>query len=112
MQSTIRKPVRPRAAHAAGSVATEAAIVGGVTGGGEALLSTTSEGVRQAAGRLFLKLQSRYAQQRAGWLAGWLEEELLGELLSDLRRGAEVPQCPAFCRVEQILASLRGETHP
>jgi len=100
------------AGHTASELATEAAIVGGVTGGGEALLSTTSEGVRQAAGRLFLKLQSRYAQQRAGWLAGWLEEELLGELLSDLRRGAEVPQCPAFCRVEQILASLRGETHP
>ena len=44
------------AAHAAGAtagqLATEAAITGGITGGGEALVSTTSEGVRQAAGRL------------------------------------------------------------
>ena len=57
----------------AGHLATEAAIAGGITGGGEALVSTTSEGVRQAAGRLFGRLQSRYAQQRAGWLAEWLE---------------------------------------
>ena len=80
----------------AGHLATEAAIAGGITGGGEALVSTTSEGVRQAAGRLFGRLQSRYAQQRAGWLAEWLERELLGELLADLRRGAEVPQGGAF----------------
>ena len=61
------------AAHAAsttaGHLATEAAIAGGITGGGEALVSSTSEGVRQAAGRLFGRLQSRYAQQRAA-LAG------------------------------------------
>ena len=76
----------------AGHLATEAAIAGGITGGGEALVSTTSEGVRQAAGRLFGRLQSRYAQQRAAWLAEWLERELLGDLLADLRRGAEVPE--------------------
>ena len=84
------------AVHAAGAtaghLATEAAIAGGITGGGEALVSTTSEGVRQAAGRLFIRLQSRYAQQRARWLAEWLERELLGDLLADLRRGAEVPR--------------------
>ena len=88
------------AVHAAGAtaghLATEAAIAGGITGGGEALVSTTSEGVRQAAGRLFVRLQSRYAQQRAGWLAEWLERELLGDLLADLRRGAEVPEGAAL----------------
>ena len=98
------------AAHAAsataGHLAAEAAIAGGITGGGEALVSTTSEGVRQAAGRLFGRLQSRYAQQRAAWLAGWLESELLGELLADLRRGAEVPQGTAFRDVEAVAASL------
>ncbi len=98
------------AAHAAsataGHLATEAAIAGGITGGGEALMSTTSEGVRQAAGRLFGRLQSRYAQERAGWLAGWLESELLGELLADLRRGAEVPQGTAFREVEAITGSV------
>lgn len=96
------------AGHTAGELATEAAIVGGVTGGGEAIVSTTSEGVRRAAGRLFLRLQARYAQQRAAWLANWLEDELLGGLLADLRRGAEVPLGPEFREVEKLLDVLRG----
>ena len=100
------------AVHAAGAtaghLATEAAIAGGITGGGEALVSTTSEGVRQAAGRLFIRLQSRYAQQRARWLAQWLERELLGDLLADLRRGAEVPQGAAFREVEAVAALLHA----
>ena len=96
----------------AGHLATEAAIAGGITGGGEALVSSTSEGVRQAAGRLFGRLQSRYAQQRAGWLAEWLERELLGELLADLRRGAEVPRGSAFLEVERIAASLTRSSSP
>ena len=90
----------------AGHLATEAAIAGGITGGGEALVSTTSEGVRQAAGRLFARLQSRYARQRAEWLAGWLESELLGGLLADLRRGAEVPQDAAFKEVEAATEAI------
>jgi len=90
----------------AGHLATEAAIAGGITGGGEALVGTTSEGVRQAAARLFIRLQARYAQQRARWLAEWLEQELLGDLLTDLRQGAEVPQEAAFLEVEAIVKSL------
>jgi hypothetical protein len=92
----------------AGHLATEAAIAGGITGGGEAIVNTTSEGVRQAAGRLFGRLQSRYAQWRAGWLADWLERELLGDLLADLRRGEEVPRGEAFREVEAIAASLHS----
>ena len=94
------------AGHAAGELATEAAIAGGLTGGGEAIVSTTSEGVRQAAARLFTRLQSGYAKQRADWLAGWLEAELLGDLLADLRRGAELPQSDAFAEVEAAVAEL------
>jgi hypothetical protein len=90
----------------AGHLATEAAITGGIAGGGEALVSTTSEGVRQAAGRLFIRLQSRYAQQRARWLAEWLEHELLGDLLADLRRGAEVPTGREFQEVEARIAAI------
>lgn len=98
------------AAHAAsataGQLATEAAITGGITGGGEVLVSTTSEGVRQAAGRLFSRLQSRYTQERARWLAEWLERELLGDLLKDLRRGAEVPEGKEFREAESTVAKL------
>ncbi len=95
------------AGQTAGGLATEAAIAGGITGGGEAIVSTTSEGVRQAAGRLFSRLQSRYAQGRAAWLAGWLDDELLGGLLADLRYGAEVPQTDEFRSVEDGLALLQ-----
>jgi len=94
------------AGHTAGQLATEAAIAGGITGGGEALVSTTSEGVRQAAARLFWRLQSRYAQQRAAWLAGWLEEELLGNLLAELRSGAGVAQSPALAEAEEAVRRL------
>ena len=100
------------AVHAAGAtaghLATEAAIAGGITGGGEALVSSTTEGVRQVAGRLFIRLQSRYAQQRARWLAQWLERELLGDLLVDLRRGAEVPKGATFQEVEAVAGSLNA----
>ncbi len=91
----------------AGELATEAAIAGGITGGGEALVRSTSEGVRQAAGRLFTELQARYAQGRAQWLAAWLDRELLGGLLADLRRGAEVPETREFRAAESALALLR-----
>jgi hypothetical protein len=97
------------AGQAAGHVATEAAIAGGIAGGGEALVSTTSEGVRQAAGRLFLRLQSRYARGRAEWLAGWLENELLGDLLAELRNGAEAVETDAFRQVERIAQQLGGQ---
>ncbi len=67
--------------------------------------------IRQAAARLFTRLRSGYAKKRADWLAHWLEEELLGDLLTDLRHGAEVPECEAFGEVEETahgLASLVG----
>lgn len=91
----------------AGNLATEAAIAGGIAGGGEALVSSTSEGVRHAAGRLFTKLQARYAQGRAAWLAQWLDDELLGGLLAELRHGVEVPESDEFRAAETMLAQLR-----
>lgn len=94
------------ATHTVGQLAQEAAIAGGIAGGGEALVSSTTEGVRHAAGRLFVRLQSRYAQQRAAWLAAWLERELLGGVLDELRQGAEVPKHEAFQEVAALLESL------
>jgi hypothetical protein len=92
--------------HTAGQIATEAAIAGGIAGGGEAIVSSTSEGVRQAAGRLFGRLQSRYAQQRAAWLSNWLEREFLGNLIADLRHGANVAESPAFQAVESAAKAI------
>ena len=98
--------VTQAAGHTAAELAREAAITGGITGGGEAALSTATEGVHQAAGRLFITLQSQYAHRRAQWLAGWLEAELLGDLLAELREGAEAPQSPPFTQLEEALEAL------
>jgi hypothetical protein len=94
------------AGHTVGQVATEAAITGGITTGGEALVATTGEGIKQAAGQLFRRLQSHYAQQRAAWLASWLETELLGDLLAELRQGAEATQHEAFVAAQAAVRSL------
>lgn len=95
------------ATHTATELATEAALTGGITGGGEALVDATSSRVRLAAARLFGRLQNRYAQERAEWLAGWLEKELLGDLLHELEQGAAATQSTAFRDVEQALVELR-----
>jgi hypothetical protein len=94
------------AGHTAVELAKEAAITGGFTAGGEALVGSTTEGLRQTSARLFRRLQSQYAQRRAAWLAQWLENELLGGLLGELRQGAGVPASRAFVRVEESLDSL------
>lgn len=95
------------AAHTAGQLATEAAITGGIAGGGEVLVGTTGEGLRRAAGQLFRRLQDRYAQERAQWLAGWLERELLGDLLRELRAGAELPASEPYREAVAALGALR-----
>lgn len=95
------------ATHTATELATEAAVAGGITGGGEILLGTTGEGLQRAAARLFGRLQTRYAEQRASWLANWLERELLGQTLNELRAGAELPQSEEFLAVERSLEALR-----
>jgi hypothetical protein len=94
------------AGHTAVELAKEAAITGGITAGGEAIVGSTTEGLRQTSARLFRRLQSQYAQRRAAWLAQWLENELLGGLLGELRQGAGVPASREFVRVEECLDSL------
>jgi hypothetical protein len=96
------------AGHTAGNLAAEAAIAGGITVGGEAVVTATSEGVRQTAARLFRRLQTSYAESRAKWLADWLDRELLGGLLADLRAGAELQHSPAFREAVSALAELRA----
>lgn len=92
----------------AGNLAWELAVTGGLAGGGEAIVSGTSEGVGKAAARLFSRLQAQYAKKRAGWLADWLTAELLGGLLDELRRGAEIVQEPTFAEVAACAERLRS----
>jgi hypothetical protein len=92
------------AGHVAGQIAADAAIATGIT---EAVVTTTGEGARQAAARLFRRLQTRFAQKRAQWLAAFVEKELLGNLLDELRQGAAVPESSAFREVEAAVAELQ-----
>jgi hypothetical protein len=92
------------AGHVAGHVAADAAIATGIT---EAVVSTSGEGARQAAARLFRRLQTRFAQKRAQWLADFVERQLLGDLLAELRQGAAVPEAIEFKTVEAGMAELR-----
>ncbi|HEX3658659.1 MAG TPA: GTPase domain-containing protein [Pirellulales bacterium] len=94
------------AGHTAGQLAAEAAITGGVTVGGEAAITATGQGLKHSAAVLFRRLQNRYAEQRARWLAGWLEHELLGDLLAKLRRGAQLAESPLVRDVEDSLCAL------
>jgi hypothetical protein len=83
-----------------------------VTGGGEAVVAVAGESAKQAAARLFARLQSGYAQLRAGWLAELLELELLGELLAELRLGAEITQSDEFRAMSSATKSLSAVTLP
>lgn len=90
----------------ASHAATEAAIAGGITGGGEAFVSGASQGIRHAAARLFVRLQRQYAERRAQWLADWLGRNLLGDLLDELNAGAHLPTSDTFCDVEKRLGEI------
>ena len=50
------------AGHTAGNMAAEAAIAGGITVSGDAVMTATGEGVRQTAVCLFRRLQNSYAE--------------------------------------------------
>jgi hypothetical protein len=92
------------AMHAAGHIAADAAIATGIA---EAVVPAAGEGLRQAAARLFRRLQACFAQRRAQWLAGLLEEQLLGDLLAELRQGAAVVERSAYREVEAGMAELK-----
>ncbi len=93
-------------------LAKDAVITTTVTGGGEAVVSMAGESVKQAAARLFARLQSGYARLRAGWLAGWLEREVLGELLTDVKRGAQVASSAEYQEAEEALSALTMAQRP
>lgn len=96
--------------HAAGGAIAELVkdtlITTTVTGGGEAVVAVAGESAKQAAARLFARLQSGYARLRADWLAALLEQELLGDLLTELRQGAEITQSPEFRAAEAATGNL------
>jgi hypothetical protein len=92
------------AGHMVGQVAADTAIATGIT---EAVVSTTGEGARQTAARLFRSLQTRFAQQRAQWLGDFVEKQLLGDLLVELRQGAALPESIEFRKVETAMAELK-----
>ncbi len=95
------------AMHMVGQVAGHVASEVVVAGGGEAIVAGGGEGLRQAAARLLGRLQLRFAQKRAQWLADFLEDQLLGDLLAELRQGAAVAESIEFKEVEAAMAALK-----
>lgn len=99
------------AAHVAGhtvtNLAAEAAIAGGIAGGGEVAVSATGEGIKQAAAIFFTRLHDRYKEERAHWLVEWLNREFLGDLYTDLRRGAAIASDPALREARAALHEWR-----
>jgi hypothetical protein len=93
--------------HTASQFAADAAITAGAT---EAAVAAGGEGFKQSAAILFRRLQDRYAELRAQWLAAWVEQELLGDLLAELRRGAALADSPHLRDADtalRVLARLR-----
>jgi hypothetical protein len=97
------------AGHTAAQIMTEVAITGTVAAGGEVAVEGAGDSLKLAAARLFSRLQERYANRRAMWLAQWLEGAWLGGLLSDLREGAGVPTLVEFKEVEELVGRLKDE---
>jgi hypothetical protein len=94
------------ALHVAGNLAGHVASEVVVAGGGEALVAGSGEGLRQGAARLFRRLQVRFAEKRAQWLADFLDAQLLGDLLDQLRQGAAVSESAEFKNVESAIEEL------
>ncbi|MBX3443084.1 MAG: 50S ribosome-binding GTPase [Planctomyces sp.] len=84
-------------------------VVGGTVAGavGETVLSSgagTSVGYFEAR---FRGLQTRYAAQRAAWLAGQLQRTLLGSMPGDLQQAASTTTSEEYRRVQQALERLQ-----
>ena len=88
------------------NVAIEALVTGGIAGGGEAVVSGGTEGLRLAAARLFDRLQQRFISQRINWLDELFHRLLLGELKDELRSGAELVESDAFRQTEAAMGRL------
>jgi len=88
------------------NVAAEALATVGIAGGGEAIISGGTEGVRHAAARLFNQLQQQFILRRAAWFNDAFERSFTHELLHELRENAEVARSEAFRQAEEAMHQL------
>jgi hypothetical protein len=94
------------AGHGAMEIVVNTALAAGMTGGGEAVLTTSGQTARQTASRLLLSLQTQYVARRQQWLADWLHRQLLAPLVEELRRGADLPTSPEFLQIQTLRQEL------
>ncbi|HPP51332.1 MAG TPA: 50S ribosome-binding GTPase [Thermoguttaceae bacterium] len=94
------------AGHGTMEIVVNTALAAGMTGGGEAVLTTTGQTARQTASQLLLSLQTQYVADRQQWLADWLDRHLLAPLLDELRRGARLPEGPLFSQIHALRQEL------
>lgn len=78
------------------SVVGEAAVAGGVTAGGEAMLQAGSEGVQRNTAKLFRKIQEEYVVARSKRFYAEFQKELWKDVIDRLRTGSTVADSDVF----------------
>ncbi len=85
----------------------EAAIAGGITAGGEAMLHVGSEGVGRSVAKLFGKIQEDFVAARSRRFYQRFHEELWSDLILRLRTGAGMMESEPFRDCKEQLNELR-----
>ena len=86
---------------------TEAAIAGGVTATGEAVIHQSGEGLLGSLSRLFRRLQLTYAEDRARHIMDWLQQSLWSDVMTRLTEGERLTETEEYISVTQMLHQLQ-----
>lgn len=90
-----------------GHVVGEAAIAGGITGGGEAVIHQGGEGIKRTLANTFKNIQEEYARDRAKQFFEWFQREIWSDLLQRLAKGEEIITIPEYLNAIEAFDSLR-----
>ncbi len=90
----------------AGHFAVEAAIAGGMTGGGDLLVNQTGEGLKRSIAIFFQSAQIEYAKNRARHFFQWFEREVWGSLTARLAQGERLVDSDPFREAEAALRDV------
>lgn len=91
-----------------GHLVGEAAIAGGVTGGGEAIVHQGGEGIKRGFANMFREIQAEYAKDRARQFFEWFQRELWSELIERLSEGESLAWNETFLHAVECADKLRN----
>lgn len=84
----------------------QAALISGITGGGELLTYKAGEGMQLGAAKFFANIQQEYAKNRARHFFKWFQREVWGTMLAQLAEGEELVHSDVFKDAENALNRL------